>query len=132
MIDALEKTKLQVFKRKLKQEKLLSRKDRELSQRVNEIGNRLMGENADSKMTSPGLSSRRSSFEETHESNEVAVASTLQKLSLFVNNRIKHQDFTDADKENMVKLFVTHASTMTYIYNKIFPASKTKLTKRQK
>ena len=37
LIDALEKTKLQIFKRKLKTEKLVGKKRRGLSDKVNEI-----------------------------------------------------------------------------------------------
>ena len=57
LIDALEKTKLQIFKRKLKQEKLLNKKNRDLSARVNEISKSVMVNNVDPKLSSPATTS---------------------------------------------------------------------------
>ena len=44
---------------------------------------------------------------------DLPIEATLQRLSKFVNHRIRYEDFTNADKKNMVELFVSHSTTMT-------------------
>ena len=75
-------------------------------------------ENVDSQGNAIAADLDGSSSNMTNE--DIPIEATLLKLAKFVNLKIRHEDFSIADKKNMLELFVSHATTMTYMFNAIF------------
>ena len=75
LVDAIEKTRIKIFKRKLEAEK--GQRHHELARRVQAIGDQGAG-----------------------------AGEALQKLRLFINGYIKHEDFSQRDKEALLETFL--------------------------
>ena len=93
--DSIEKTRIQIFRRKMRQER--NSKTPFLSNKVSEMAS------AEPEVDEQGLEN------------------TLQLLREFVHGRIKYKQFNDSDKFNLVEMFVTHPTSLLKFYEMIFP-----------
>ena len=110
LIDAIDKTRLQIFKRKLAQDK--GSQKQEMIKRVKQLGN---------EFEIPG---QGNSINPDDTAAFSQIEPTLVRLNEYINSRIKISDFTVADKANLVELFVTHQRTLMQIYMSIFPQTQ--------
>lgn len=108
LIDAIDKTRLQIFKRKLAQEKL--QKQQDMIKQVKRLGSELDDKNDNA---------REMTADDSH--GFATIEPTLMKLNEFIHMRIKWSDFTTVDKINLVEMFVTHHKTLMAIYSATFP-----------
>ena len=105
LIEAIDKTRLSIFKRRLAQDK--GSRDKKMIKKVQELGKELNGSGLNTSIeNSDGFAN---------------IEPTLFKLNEFIQSKVKITDFTSADKQNLVELFVTHQKTLMSIYFSIFP-----------
>lgn len=53
--------------------------------------------------------------------------SIITKLKDFVYSKIKHSDFTNLDRKNLMEVFLTHPTSLLKLYELIFPQGNNKL-----
>ena len=92
LIEAIDKTRLQIFKRRLAQDKIT--RDKKMIKKVQLLGTELQSHGVQN------TPQRTDGF--------ASIEPTLVKLNDFINSKIKLQDFSPQDKQNLVELFVTH------------------------
>jgi len=92
LLDAIEKTRIQIFKRRMKAE--TGQKHKDFTVGVRDL----------SKDTAP----------EEHQE-------MLDKLHLFIKGKVKQEDFTAKDKTNLVEAFVMNYDVLRLVYETLFP-----------
>jgi hypothetical protein len=110
--DSVEEVKKSIMKRRVKQEVKYNNKNRSL---------RGVEKSYLSEDNSYMPSDIQTTSRENQTDEEANFEETILKLVDFAKTKVKYEDFTSIDKQNLIDLFVNNETTYSYIYKSLFP-----------
>ena len=112
LVDSVEEVKKNIMKRRVKQEVKYNNKNRSLRG----VEKSYLSEDNSYIPTHNQTTSRENQTDE-----EACFEETILKLVEFAKTKVKYEDFSSMDKQNLIDLFVNNETTYSYIYKSMFP-----------